>query len=955
MLCLAVSAALAGTAYAAETQQTKEKIAAQQKSDSAEKSDKDVETIVVTGMRSSIKESLFVKQDSINVVDAIVAEDIGKFPDQNIAEALQRMTGITITRNGGEGQNVIVRGLGGDYNVTTINGRRMASEHNSRNFNYDLIAAELLSSVEVYKSPVANTQEGGIGSVINIKTRRPLDLDGFTLTGSVKGIYEDRVEEIDPQASFLISDTFNDETFGVLFTAVYSERTLRTDRYDGQGFYNEGDEDWITVRQDTDGDGQFDADIDNEFGTIIPGYVRYDNWQDDRKRIGASLALQWKPNEDIEVAFDSLYSSYDTDGTRNALSFVTYDESWTPGIPNVTDLGFNDEGLVNRLSLSDGAMAEVINSSTPRKTEAYQVGLNTLWHVSDSLKFDLDISHSSTENQNNGDNRFIVARGFVDDVTIDATGANRLPDIHMSQPLTTSAPFGAHYSLNTGEEIEDNISEFKLSGEWTPEHEYVSNVRFGVHYGKQTKERSNFRSQNASMFSNGGAYFSSDRYSDYNPDLSSAEDMYGLELLRIPQEALLDANFDNFLAGGPGSHPEPWARFDYDKLYAYYESIEPNAANDFIKGSPQPKDSFALSEATLAGFVEIDIENEINDLPYTLNMGLRVVETEVTSQGYSLDPDIVELHYVDKKDTNGEVILDGNGNTTPLLQFVDRQEDYQQQVAFTDSYVDVLPSLNFKLNLQDDLLFRFNAAKVITRPNIGYLKAWSYVNLLEQEFVASSPGLKPMRATQFDTALEWYFSEYGALTSAFFYKDINSTSPEFDETGSTTIDGVDFRTKGYVTGEYGAKVKGIELAYQQSFDDLLPAPFNGLGVQFNYTYVQSSNEDPDKADLPFVRMPKNSYNAVVYYEDDTVQARLAYNWRGKMLINANEWGGASWEVDYGQLDFSSSYQVSEQTNVNFSVSNLTNESNWQFVERPEQVRFLSLYGRVINVGVSVAL
>ncbi|MEC8225075.1 MAG: TonB-dependent receptor plug domain-containing protein, partial [Pseudomonadota bacterium] len=127
-----------------------------------ETDDDAVEVIEVRGIRNSLKESLFIKQNSIQVVDAIVAEDIGKFPDQNVAEALQRISGITITRNAGEGQNVTVRGLGGDYNITTINGRRMASEHSSRDFNYDLIAAELLGGVEVYKSPVAHTQEGGI-------------------------------------------------------------------------------------------------------------------------------------------------------------------------------------------------------------------------------------------------------------------------------------------------------------------------------------------------------------------------------------------------------------------------------------------------------------------------------------------------------------------------------------------------------------------------------------------------------------------------------------------------------------------------------------------------------------------------------------------------------------------------------------------------------------------------
>jgi outer membrane cobalamin receptor len=153
--------------------------------------DEQVEKIQVTGIRSSIKESLFLKQNATSVVDVVVAEDIGKFPDENLAEALQRIPGITITRNGGEGQNVVIRGLGAGYNITTLNGRKLASENSGRDFNYDTIASELVSTIAVYKSPEARLQEGGIGAVVDIQTRKPLDLKGFTMAASAKGVYEE--------------------------------------------------------------------------------------------------------------------------------------------------------------------------------------------------------------------------------------------------------------------------------------------------------------------------------------------------------------------------------------------------------------------------------------------------------------------------------------------------------------------------------------------------------------------------------------------------------------------------------------------------------------------------------------------------------------------------------------------------------------------------------------------
>ncbi|MCW8124970.1 TonB-dependent receptor [Microbulbifer halophilus] len=895
-----------------------------------------VEEVQVTGIRSSIKSSLDIKKNSVNVVDAIMAEDIGKFPDQNIAEALQRMSGVTITRNAGEGQNITVRGLGGDYNVTTINGRRMASEHSSRDFNYDLIAAELLKGVEVYKSPVAKTQEGGIGSVINIRTRRPLDFSGLKVSGSVKGIYEDRTEDMNPQASFLVSNTFADGTFGALLTGVYSERTLRTDAYQGEGFYNLDEEDWITVRQDVDGDGEFDPAVDSEYGSIIPGYVRYTNWQDTRERAGASLALQWRPRDDIEVNFDSLYSAYDTNGEQYEISFVTYDESWTPGIPNVTDLGFDGDGLVNALTLGDGAMAELLNTSRPRKTETFQVGNNVAWHIRDNLTLAVDVSHSASENTNNGDNRYIVARGFVDEISIDQSGGNLLPDITMKPALSHTSPFGAHYSYNSGDEIRDEVSEFKFDGDWVPLDSIVSSVAFGINYGDQTKERDSYSSVNPSIFSNAGALF--ENYPEYDPDMSASENIAGFDLFRLPADVLVAPRFDNFLDGEAGSHPAPWASFDYDKLYAFYQSISPEATEDLVKAQFRPNDSFSVGETTLAAYVQADLQSELWARPFTLNLGLRAIETTVNSSGFSLDPDAVRF---EASDEPGE------------LQYVGDESDYQYRMDFEDSYTDVLPSLNFKWSLRDDLIYRFSAAKVITRPGIDSLTAYSYMNLREFELYTSNPGLEPMRADQWDTGLEWYFSDYGALTGTLFLKDIESFI-ESGRNGSRTIDGRNFAVYSAINGDKGAEIRGAELTYQQSFGGILPEPFGGLGVQLNYTYVGSEYEDRERreAGLPFQGMPKNSYNAVLYYEDDAFQARLAYNWRGKVMTNPEAWGGPSWDADYGQYDFSADYDWTENINVSLSVNNITNERNWGYIERPDQVSHLARYGRLFNLGVS---
>ncbi|GGD69769.1 TonB-dependent receptor [Lacimicrobium alkaliphilum] len=916
----------------------------------AETASENVEKIEVRGMRSSIKESLHIKQNSVQVVDAIVAEDIGKFPDQNVAEALQRITGITITRNAGEGQNVTVRGLGGDYNVTTINGRRMASEHSSRDFNFDLIASELLGGVEVYKSPVAKTQEGGIGSVINIKTRRPLDFDGLTFSASAEGIYEDRTKEVTPQASFLVSNTFLDGTVGALFTAVYSERTLRIDSYEGQGFYNANTEDAdLTIRQDVDGNGEFDPYVDNEWGSIIPGYVRYGNKQDTRERIGGSLALQWLPGNDLEVNFDSIFSSYETNGTESQISFVTYDESWTPGIPGVKDVGFAEEGIVDSIVLYDGgAMAELLNVSRPRITETYQVGINANWYATDELSLSFDVSHSSAKNENNGHNRYIVARGFVDEISIDASTDNLLPDVSVTPTLGRETPFGAHYSYNSGTGIKDEVNEFRIDGRWQPlASDWISSVEFGVNIGEQTKTTSANASRNPSAFSNAGSQLSSDEYSDFSVDYSAAEEINGFDLFRLPGSVIVDSDFSNFLDGEPGQHPSPWPRFDYDQLFSFYQSISPEAANQLIKATPRPRDSYDVSEQTSAVYASVNIENQIMDFPFVLNIGVRAIETDVGSRGFSLNPDLVRFVAADPEEPE-------------IIQFLEEVENYQEQVEFEDSYTDVLPSINFKLNLTDELLFRATASKVITRPGIGNLRAWSYLNIAEREYHASNPGLEPLRANQGDLTLEWYFSDYGALTAALYFKDIETFSTQ-GRNGTTTIDGEEFEIQSYINSDAGGEIRGIEVAYQQSFNDILPEPFDGLGVQLNYTYVDSGYDEVDESheeydfrvrDLPFRGMSKRSYNAVLYYEKDRIQARLAYNWRDKYLTNEDDWGGVRWQAAYGQLDFSASYDVTEQVNVSLSATNLTNERGYAYIENEDQITYLYRAGRLINLGAS---
>ncbi|MDR9768416.1 TonB-dependent receptor [Shewanella baltica] len=938
-IALAIAAALTAMNSAANEVETKQETNAQAQkvltTEPPQTNDADVERIQVTGIRSSIKEGMFLKQNAVSVVDLVVADDIGKFPDENLAEALQRIPGVTITRNGGEGQNILVRGLGDGYNVTTLNGRKLASENAGRDFNFDTIASELVNVLAVYKSPEARLTEGGIGAIVDIQTRKPLDLNGRTMQVSAKGIYESRTEDIHPHASLIIGDKTDDDTFGALLSAVYSRKTLRADTYSAEGFFDE-DEGWgvdsAGVPVDTNNNGVIDAG--EIYASKIPSYMYFANAQDVRERIGGTLALQWRPMDNLDINFDGLYSRYNTDGNKYQIGFVNYDEEWTPGTPLFTDAVFDDQGRVASMNQTgDNTMVELLNLSTPRKTDTYQMALKTDWYVMPQWSITADIAYSAAKNANNGDNRFVVARGFVDGINIDYTKGNMLPDVVISPGLTPEQKYGAHYSRNSGVDVDDKVTDIKLISQYIPDDGIISKVDFGVNYVKQVKKQTEFASSNSSQFSRGGYYLTRDGYTFDNSTVFTQGEF---ELFQIPSNVFVPANFDNFLDGEDSISPQPWPSFDYDKLLEYYRSINQEAADKSIVASLNKAGSYQVTEAVSSAYVQINIEEEIFELPYLLNLGVRASQTKVTSDGYGYDLSKVEL--------------DSTGQPT--------NNDWKNvvEVGYDDSYTNILPSVNFKLNLQDDLLLRVSAAEVLSRPSLYALRVWAAPNFTTREqglptLTRGNPSVAPEKARQGDISLEWYFHESSSLSGAIFIKDIESFITE--EKSAQNIDGNDYFVTQPVSGKYGAKVKGFEAAWQQSLEEYLPEPFNGLGFQLNYTYVDSSYDDPELSDkgLPFKGMSKNSYNAVLYYEQYGVQARLAYNWRSEFLVDPEAWGGPAWIQDYGQLDASASYDLMENVSIFAEASNLTNSRYSGYVKYEDQVNYLERFGTQIAFGV----
>lgn len=883
------------------------------------------DAIVVSGMRYSIAKSIETKRDAMNIVDAVVAEDIGKFPDENLAEALQRIPGVTITRNRGEGQNISVRGLGGDYNVTTLDGRLLATENTGRTFNFDVIAAELVGGLQVYKTPLAELTEGGIGSVVNIDTRRPLDLKDFTFMASAKAEYETNSKKTSPSASFLVSKTFADGTIGVLLSGTYSKKTLRQDSFIGEGFYDATDPFGVSVPFDTNGDGVVAKDADGNpapgpgseyYKSVIPGYVRYSIAQDERTRIGGSAAIQWQANDNILFTLDGLYSRYRSNGSDSQISFVNYDEDWTPGVPQVDEIKRNDAGEVNYIKVGGSPVAEILNASTPRRAETFQYGFNVTGTDGDFTWF-ADASQSQAKDSNAGDNRYIVARAVLDSYIVDATQGNLLPSMTLDPALSADTPFGAHYSYNYGTGITDKITQFRIGGKLEPKG-FLHELNFGMGWTRQGKDRSQYASRNASAFSRGGFYLRRDGYA-YDP--STVETFGSMDLFRLPGDVLIAPAFDGFLKGEPGSTPQPWPSFDYDKLYEYYSSVSPTAAEALIKPTYSPTSSYKIREDVMNGYARATFNADVFGRPLLLDIGARAALTSIKASGHSRRPE--------------------DYNTTPLPA--------PSPIKVSGDYFDFLPSANLKWEVADNLIFRASAAKVLTRPSLGEMSPYQAISVANRTITRGNPDLESFRANQADATVEWYFGKLGLVSAAVYYKDIKS----FTQTIETreTINGQEWRVRQPGSSGYGGTIKGFELAAQQSFDPLLPDFLHGFGAQVNYTYTTSSFDDPELDGLPFTGMSKQSYNIVGFYENHGFAARVAYSRRGKYISNPDGWGGPEWVAPYGQVDASLSYDIGDKVTVVAEGTNLTNSRYWQYIDRPDQVSYLARFGRQVSLGV----
>ena len=881
-----------------------------------------------------------------------------------------------------------------------------------RNVALEDIPSELFAGFDVIKTPSANTIEGGIGGSVNIRTRQPFDLDEHTLAVSAEANYDDLADSTDPSLSVLFGHN-NGDNFAYYLNATYDESTSRFDNvnwlnwsdvrlnvftpgnpFNPNRYFTDSDNSeactpfcWSTPNDSFEPTLFFNNG--SEVGQVIaPQNVEVRRNEIERESAGFNGSFQWKPSDSVQVTFDALYTAFEETNAANELRLSTEgqfrDEVYFDPGSIVTSAGQNLDPLVsNNFSLLRGGFRpheQFSNSGFPqrnagvvgfRDAESLNLRLNVDFDINERLKANLNLAYG----ENDFDSLFLQQelRSGSGNTNGAFNGGFRRPDANGNRPSARPAG-GFFYDISNGTSGIGNLGttydltdrdNFILSfvslfdDVFTTEDAnlaldfdldmgdgFFKSFEFGARYsarentrrvqrgiGQNFQAACNQRAQD-SNFQNvtdldrcinefGGSFLTADRigvdpFRELQDVTAGQFDVTGL----IADSIIVAGGADGDLLNGEGGD---FARRFLSGNPLAYAGDPVQALFDVwgIRPESDPVNDYDIEEDTLAVYGQFNFADSSDRL--SGNVGLRIVQTDTASSAFRVAPGAQQ-------------------------QFLFSQI-FDQYIRETEreSYTDVLPSLNLRYAINEDLLLRFGAGRVISRPNLTDLTPGLFIrSLVDRTAVAGDPGLDPFRATQIDVSLEKYFADgFGLLAVAAFYKDID-TFITTETSVADLLDGfgnlVPFTVISPVNDS--AEVQGLEFSFQRSLDDLIGA--KGFGMLFNYTYADS--ETPDGFTLP--ELSENSLNAILFYENEKFSSRVAYNWRDERLFRANGFGNnPEFIKDFGTLDFSMSYNVRDNIELTFDAINLTEESLESFTTIEERRLSFQQLGRSFRLGV----
>ena len=854
-------------------------------------STEEMETIVVRGIRESLKRSLETKRDADAVVDAITAEDIGKFPSTNVAEAMAQIPGVTIDRRFGQGERVSINGTDPSLNLTFLDGHPVAEttwlygEQPNRGFDYTLLAPEILGKLEVYKSPEARLPEGSIGGTVIMHTREPLDLRSNLIAGSVGATYGDQSDTTKPNASFLYSWKNPESTFGAAFSVQHYEE--KVDRQ-GEEIFGYSPVSSLTASPYI---AQAIADGTLNPNDVMPQEINAAWFQQTRKRDSGTVNLQWKPTSELEFEAKGLFIRENFNNFNQSMYGFT---SQTP--QNITSLMPGGNGIIiggHSCGLDDptcpglpanggnGAVNTYIdNQARVSVVKTYGLDLSGVYHGNDwslsgqggySKSNNTDNSQAFIEPYYNGGYSWDIRRGITFD---DSAAAANPANWHDGD--TPGGGWGGNFGQWPAE-AKDVYGQL----DWSKNFDYwINELLVGYRYAKHDESRA--------LYIVGGvrtADLATIGFHGYTDILGFAND----------QSHHVQTSWDdvrNWVLGSPlGNSPD---------------------AASYLNNT------YSLTQDSDAAYAQANFGG--NGLRG--NFGVRFVHTEIESSGFNY---------------SGTPVYPAPAGT------------YQ---TATNSHNNTLPSFNIAWDVAPDVVLRGAAAEVIAWAPYNQEVHNTFLNDTVLTGSGGNSNLSPYKSYNYDVSAEWYFADQSVIAASLFYKDIQNyiTTDSHIERQFNTISTTDPDTyqRVYVDGGLGncdaqgfcdysilrpldggkGTVKGFTLSYQQPFGD------TGFGMYANYTYADGSTKSGQ--DLPY--NSESAYNISPYYEQGPLSARITYGWRGHYLAGGYVAGAPPASVDdYAELDASATWRFNDNFSLNLNAMNLLDETYLQYLGQKDMI------------------
>ncbi len=948
----------------------------------------ELEVITVSGIRGSLVRSMNIKRDMSGVVDAISAEEMGKFPDTNLAESLQRITGITISRSNGEGSQITARGFGPEFNLVTLNGRQMAGTGFTRSFNFENLSSEGVSELQTIKTARADMPTGGLGATVNIVTAKPLQNPGQKFSIMAKGIHDTSVkagDDVTPELAGIYSNTFDDDRFGVSANFSYHRRDFQRQganvrswlRRDLSSFV---DAENIIDNRPVDAEGnpaeQYsmldeNGQLTNVAASFFPQEISFAKDDIQRERSNAQVTLQFAPTDDLIFTFDHTVSNAVTG--NNSLSWGVWNGSFG-GNANAYELDENGTAIYYNSAGDDGSFTSFRETS---EVDSKATGFNVEWFANDDLSFTFD-AHTSKTTTDNGKDAGLGANARIILGSADLSSKEyffREGDIpgysinwnNGSQEISPSQ-IGSNFSIFTRTPAESEVTQVQLDGKWLVETDYgLDAVKFGAAYTKQSlKGWGGANNANAPGFNNG-------TFAEIFPD-----SMFN----RVDLGDFLD----QFSSGSGGVAPGYAYTFDLDEAFARqhaYLTADVVGSDVYQIGSFDGFPTNQVEEETVSLFVATDWNFEVSGYDVQVNLGVRYEKTDVVSPAKSR---VVEQVY-------------WAGGSEWISEFASGGEFVE--VDYEGDYDLLLPMLDIKVDLSDDLVARASFGQTITRPSLGNMLG--NLSLTPSPKIGSRSGsrgntnLQPFKSTNLDLSLEYYYDEASYASVGLFWKDVddwiagssvtttyeglhdvylgqrwNNAVAAIEGRGDQATDSAiydEIVANGVGIGENNRilpdaatdpliewnisspenvearRVNGIELAVQHVFGE------SGFGIGVNATFV-GGDVDVDNYYIGQQKVLEglsDSANLQMFYEKDGLSVKVTGAWRSDYLVGLGlpDTGADSaplYAEEFMQWDLSVNYEVAENMTVFFDGVNLTNETERTYSRFESQFVSAAQYG-----------